>query len=341
MAEARVEAQPATRTWFEILRTCTCSKQSGVDTISRWLLITRACVQPMTLTSGAIAGLLAARSESFDGLYYALAFVGIVLAHAANNMINDLFDARSGLDSENYPRSLYAPHPIRDGLVTERGLIRAILMVNALDAAIMVALFVARGWVVIAIALAGLFISVFYVAPPLRLKARGLGEPSVFVIWAPLMVGGTYYSATGHLPAEVLYAAVPYGLLVTTVLMGKHIDKVEWDEKNSVKTLPVLLGERSARRSTVFLMIGFYVAVAAETIAGVLPVWSVAVALNAAILRREMATFSRPKPNKPPATYPLWPLWFGPWAFMHARNAGFLFVAGLALGAVWPVTISF
>ncbi len=295
----------------------------------------------MTLTSGAIAGLLAARSGTFNGLYYALAFVGIVLAHAANNMINDLFDARSGLDSERSPRSLYAPHPIRDGLITERGLIVAILVVNALDAAVMVGLFLGRGWVIVAFALAGLFVSVFYVAPPLRLKARGLGEPSVFVIWAPLMVGGTYYSTTGELPIEVLYASIPYGLLVTTVLMGKHIDKIDWDEENSVRTLPVLLGETSARRLTIFLMLAFYAAVAVEILTGLIPAWTGIVALNFSILRKEVATYSRAKPDHPPSRYPLWPLWFGPWAFVHARNAGFLFVVGLALGALWPATISF
>ena len=52
-----------------------------------------------------------------------------------------------------------------------------------------------------AFALAGLFISVFYVAPPLKLKHHGLGEPGVFVVWGPLMIGGTYYVTAGTLPA--------------------------------------------------------------------------------------------------------------------------------------------
>ena len=46
---------------------------------------------------------------------------------------------------------------------------------------------------VIAFALAGLFISVFYVAPPIRLKHHGLGEPGVFLVWGPLMVVGTFF----------------------------------------------------------------------------------------------------------------------------------------------------
>ena len=49
---------------------------------------------------------------------------------------------------------------------------------------------------VIAFALAGLFLSVFYVAPPFSLKRHGLGELDVFLTWGPLMIGGTYLVAS-------------------------------------------------------------------------------------------------------------------------------------------------
>ena len=44
-------------------------------------------------------------------------------------------------------------------------------------------------------------------------------------------------------------ASLPYALLCTAVLMGKHIDKLPWDEAAGVRTLPVVLGERRARAS--------------------------------------------------------------------------------------------
>ena len=291
----------------------------------------------MTLTSGAIAGLLAARVPSFDPLLYTLSFIGIVLAHASNNMINDLFDLTEGLDTESYPRHLYSPHPVLSGIVTKAGLRNAILVTNVLDAAIMVVLFLSRGWAIVGFALAGLFISVFYVAPPLRLKARGLGEPSVFVIWGPLMIGGTYYAAAGFIPAEVWWATVPYALLVATVLMGKHIDKLPWDAAEGVKTIPVLLGDGAARRATVALMISFYVAVGALVAVGYLPVWTLCVVLALDQFRKSASAYGRPKPEHPPENYPLWPLWYGPLAFVHTRLAGLLLVVGLTAGAIKPV----
>ncbi len=325
--------------WVQICRTCTLPPDRKVDAVSRWLLVTRACVQPMTLTAAAIAGLLAVRHPAFNPLLFALATLGLITAHAANNMVNDFFDLEAGLDTEHYPRSLYTPHPIASGLVTRRQLLTAILVTNVADAAIMLVLFAARGWPVVAFALAGLFISVFYVAPPLRLKAHGLGEPGVFLVWGPLMVGGTYYAAVGGIDSGVFWASVPYALLVMTVLMGKHVDKAEWDREAGVRTLPVILGESLARRTTLALMACFYIVVAGLIVTGDLPVWTAATVAGIPRLKKVAELYGRPRPDAPPDGYPLWPLWFVSAAFVHSRRAGALLVVGLACGAIWPVFV--
>ena len=144
----------------------------------------------------------------------------------------------------------------------------------------MVVLTIARGPVVLAFGLGGVLLNVAYTAPPLRLKKRGLGELDVLLVWGPLMIAGTYYSATGRLPWQVWPASIPYGLLCTAVLMGKHIDKIPWDRKAGMKTLPVLLGEARARVLTEALMVGFYVAVVACVIVGALP-WPALACLGA------------------------------------------------------------
>src|SRR6058998_4380759 len=235
--------------WRQVVLNGNLAPGRRVDAVSRWLLITRACVFPITLTSGAIGGLLAALSAPAPHWgYFALALLGLVIAHAANNMINDYFDLSGGVDTAEYTRALYAPHPILSGLITKRGLLAAIAAVNLADLAILAALVAARGWPVAAFALAGLFVSVFYVAPPLKLKHHGLGEPGVFVVWGPLMIGGTYYVTAGALPGWVWLASVPYALAVTTVLIGKHVDKYEQDKARGIHTLPVLLGKELSLR---------------------------------------------------------------------------------------------
>src|SRR5436309_3466562 len=172
--------------WRQVVLNGNLAPGRRVDAVSRWLLITRACVFPMTLTSGAIGGLLAALSAPTPHWgYFGLALLGLVIAHAANNMINDYFDTIGGIDTEAYVRTQYAPHPLFSGLVTKRGLLATIAACNLADLAIGIVLLRAWGWPVAAFALAGLFVSVFYVAPPLKLKHHGLGEPGVFLVWGP------------------------------------------------------------------------------------------------------------------------------------------------------------
>ena len=74
------------------------------------------------------------------------------------------------------------------------------------------------------------------------------------------MVGGVYYAGTGTLPWQVVAAAV-YALLPTTVLMGKHIDKLPYDAPAGTKTFPVLIGERAALWLTQAMMVAYYLGV--------------------------------------------------------------------------------
>ena len=194
-----------------------------------------------------------------------------------------------------------------------------------------------RGWPAAAFALAGFCLSIFYVAPPLRLKHHGLGEPSVFVIWGPLMVAGTYFVTAGQLPGWVWAASLPYGLLVTTVLFGKHIDKIELDSAKGIHTLPVLLGDRLARRTNQALMLGVFAGVLGLVATGTLGVWTLLVLGAVPRLRKTLRFYSRPKPEKPPENYSVWPLWYVSAAFVLTRQAGALFALGLVLNAVWPL----
>src|SRR5262245_54891160 len=125
----------ALRNWGEIIRTQNLSPDKVMDPVSRWLLITRASVFPMTIISGLIGGLLAARAPGADAFLFSLALVGLVAAHAANNMINDYFDLEGGVDSQDYVRAQYAPHPVLSGLISKKGLLLAIALVNLLDLA--------------------------------------------------------------------------------------------------------------------------------------------------------------------------------------------------------------
>ena len=339
MSETRLLAAPGkgrAAAWRYALRTT--NPPPGVptaelDMVTRWLVVTRAAVLPMTVVGGLVAGLLAVRADGFRPGLFAVALIGITLAHTANNLMNDLADTDAGLDTEVYPRALYAPHPILSGLVTRRQLLTAILAINVVDLAIMVYLASERGWPVVAFAVTGLLLSYAYTAPPLRLKRHGLGEPDVFLTWGPLMIAGTYFSAVGELPWQVWVASVPYGLLCTTVLMGKHIDKIPYDAPTGTRTIPVLLGEARARTTTVALLVAFYLTTVLAVVVGALPWPTLLIGAALPVLRKVATALRAPRPDEPPPGFPVWPLWFAAICFVHTSRAGAWLVLGLVVAA--------
>jgi 1,4-dihydroxy-2-naphthoate octaprenyltransferase len=207
-------------------------------------------------------------------------------------------------------------------------------VVNGLGLIVMLVLVAARGWPIAAFALAGFVLSVGYTAPPLRLKKHGLGEVTVIAVWGPLMMGGTYYAATGSVPWQVYVASLPYAILSTTVLMGKHIDKLAWDERDGTRTLPVVLGEERARLATKAMFVTFYVLTAVLVAVRIFPVAALLVFASFQLFPRVWQAYGHPKPAESPVPNPVWPLWFAPLAFLLTRRAGGLLVLGLIIGAL-------
>lgn len=347
----RISLRDRVAAWREIMQTANAPEDKPLDSVGKWLVMTRAAVFPMTLWSGTIGALLAVEQARLTGAATVdwpavlLAIVGIVLAHAANNLINDYFDMTAGIDTEGYVRALYAPHPVLSGWVTKSTLRNAIIGLTVVDGLIMLLLAYWHGPLVIAFALAGLFLSVFYVAPPFSLKRRGLGELDVFLTWGPLMIGGTYLVAVTPLSipslVQVIVFSVPYALLVTSVLFGKHIDKIEPDTKLGIRTLPVILGEPLARRTNQALMILFYPLLVLAVLAGWVGPWVLLALLAIPTLVNVLRGYGRPRPDAPPAWYPKrgWPLWFVGFAFRHTRLAGGLLTLGLLVNVLVPVRL--
>ena len=302
----------------------------GLDIVSRWLIATRSAVIIMTFTSAAFGGLLAVKAGKFDWLLFILVTLGLCLAHATNNLVNDLTDYWKGVDEGNYFRTQYGPQTVQDGFLSVGQLIAYSVATGLAAFAIGVYLVVLQGEIVAILLGAGAFFVLFYTFP---LKYIGLGEPAVLVVWGPLMVGGAYYVITGEWSNNVAVASVAYALGPTAVLFGKHIDKLEADEGKKIRTLPVLLGERNARYAVLGMLLAqfgvllYLVATGYFTPAMLLPF------LAAPSLRRVFTTYRAPRPQEPPPELPagVWPLWFVAVTFWYNRRFGVFFLLGLVL----------
>jgi 1,4-dihydroxy-2-naphthoate octaprenyltransferase len=303
------------------------------DSITRWLIASRAAVVIMSLISGLLGGLLVlvGAPEQFSLGLTLLTALGLVLAHAGSNLVNDYWDARHGIDSPDSPRVNYGPQAFVNGEFTKKQLLLGTGIILAIAAAIGLYLAYVAGPMVFVFMGLGAAILMFYSGDPFPLKYRGFGELAVLLVWGPLMVGGAYYIQTQTLPWWVLAASLPYALGVTTVLFGKHLDKVDFDAKNKTNTLVVLLGEKNARATTRGLVALMYILPVALVVTGIFSptVLLVAFALPLAVWLWKI--FDAPKPKAPPEWAIGWPLYFVGVAFIHNRRFGMLYLLGIIL----------
>lgn len=311
------------------------SKQEwdGLDVISRWLIATRSAVLIMTFISAAIAGLLAARDGGFDFVLWMLVTLGLLFAHATNNLVNDFTDHLKGVDKDNYFRSQYGPQPLEHGLMTRNQVIAYIAVTGLIALAAGGALVAMRGGATLTLLGLGAFFVLFYTWP---LKYIGMGEVAVILVWGPLMVGGGYYVMTGQISWSVIFASLPVALAATTVLFGKHIDKLDADAAKGIRTMPVLLGERNARYATLVMLTLEYVLVLALVASGYMSWLLLAVFFALPWYKRAMQVYWHARPAAPPPEYPpnIWPLWYAALAFQHTRRFGSLFLLGLTLDVI-------
>lgn len=179
----------------------------------------------------------------------ALATTGLaVLAHAAGNVFNDLYDARNGADAANkdglFPFT-GGSRLIQTGIVTEkdtRDLAWAIVMFLVPAGLLLTA---KTGVGVLWLGLVGLALAWAYSAPPLKLMSRGLGELTVALVWFLVVVGADYVQRRQFfiIPAS---AAISFGLLTAALLLINGFPDARADASVGKRTMAVRLGPDAA-----------------------------------------------------------------------------------------------
>jgi 1,4-dihydroxy-2-naphthoate octaprenyltransferase len=307
-----------------------------LDPVSKFLYSARSVILVISAQAAIIAGLLAAGDREFDAVRFLLVLVGLVVAHMISNLSNDYFGYRRGHDTPDSPRMRYTVHPLASGVLDPRTLVTGLAILAVIGTAITAYFIVERGSLAVVFVAAGIALMLLYDAAPIPLKSIGLGEPAVFLVWGPLMVGGGYAMITGHVSSAAFCASIPYGLGVMSILTGKHIDQMDFDAAKGNRTVPVLLGERSARALNVATIVLTYSITGVLIALGRLTPFAAIIVVALPRAFRAVSIMSRQRPASPPTGYVGWPLWVHRVCLEHNRRFGWLYILGLAAGAVWP-----
>lgn len=245
----------------------------STDTLKVWIRAIRPFAYSGSLIPVVIGTIAAIGQADFNWPGFLLVFFGILILHTGANLISDYNDYINGIDTkESFGSSgvlvekLIAPKKIKTAA-------KCLLLISALIA---ISLALLRGWPVIVFALTGILGGYFYTGKPLRLKYRGLGDPVIFILFGPLLVGGAYYIQTQAVLPAPFILSIPVGLMTTAILHANDIRDLVHDKAAGIKSFSMIIGEGFAKHVYVFLIAGAYLSVPLFVMTGILGYWSLA-----------------------------------------------------------------
>jgi len=248
--------------------------------IKDYFIATRPWSFTMSLISVSAGTLLAAEGGSILWGWYLLVCIGIVCFHAAANIFNDYFDTRYQVDQPDSPTARYRPQPILSGIFTPAQLLTEAIVFTGITLLIGLILSFGRSVLVFWIGLIGFFSCLFYTAAPIKFKYKAWGEFFVFLMWGPLMFEGAYAVQRQALSLKALYISVPFGILVGLVLLANNIRDIDYDSRQRIKTIGILLGGQRSISLYAGLILTAYLYTIGMVVAGVLSPWGLLVLLS-------------------------------------------------------------
>lgn len=300
---------------------------------SKLIGVARVVALPITFFSTAISGILSAYFNAFNLDLFLANAMGLILAHASSNVFNDIWDYKKGIDSPEYFRNIYSTHAVYSFGERKALALGFLLAGGALLCGIYLTYY--RGLTIIILALIGFLFIFSYSGPPFYLKHKGLGEPTVFLVWGPIMICGGFYAITGFIDPIAILVSIPYGITASLVLFGKHLDKIKEDSAKGVRTLPVILGEQSTKKVSKILIAISYALVFLIFLTikkyGILITY---ISLPRAIKAIQGLDLQKPDSlDGVPEFYPknFWPMWYVGGAFILNFDFGLTYSLGLAL----------
>jgi len=218
--------------------------------LRRYLLATRPYSLLNSVARAVVGGVMAmsyyAGFRPLPIALTALVALGVAAFQASENVLNDYYDVKKGVDAPGAPATLHRLHSVY-GLGLSLRQVRDLgISLLAFGVALVIIATVALNRPLLPLILAaGALLLISYTGPG-GLKYRGLGELDVFVT-AILMVVGSAYTVSGRLSWWEAALSVPMALLTASVVLADNLRDYEWDKAHGVRTLPVRVGKGGGR----------------------------------------------------------------------------------------------
>lgn len=208
-------------------------------------------------------------SDKLNWTFGIWALINIIIFHAAGNTWSDYFDFRKKVDTKEtsgaktLTEGLFSPEEIKGLSIS--------LLVLALAGG--VGLLFMTGLPLLWIGLGGLACTVLYPV----LKYNALGDLVIIAAYAILPTLGTAYVVTGKIMPEVMWIAVPVGLITDAILHSNNTRDIYTDRKARISTMAMKMGMGVSKFFYYLEVLVPFVWIAGCIAAGILPVWNLIV----------------------------------------------------------------
>ncbi len=202
-----------------------------------WILATRpwsfpASAMPVMVT----VAWLWSRGFDVNWAFALWALVNIIFVHAAGNVWSDIADYKSGVDAKD----TFGVRLLVDGQFTPEEFRRLSLTLNTIAIIGGLLLVWLTGPTLLYIGAAGILLSLCYP----RLKYAALGDVVIILCYSLLPMSGTSFIVSGTIHWNVLWLALPVGLITVAILHANNVRDIETDHRAKIHTFPMLTGRR-------------------------------------------------------------------------------------------------
>lgn len=208
-------------------------------TFADWVIATRPWSFPASVMPVMVSSVWMFVSGHSVNWWLALAaVVNIVLVHAGGNVWSDYHDFRRGVDRED----TFGVKILTSGQFTPKQVWWLSVSLQVAAVAMGLVMVWLTGLTLLLFGIAGIALSLLY--PPLKYHA--LGDVVILLCYAVLPMLGTTFIVGGTVVPQVLWLAVPVGLITVAILHANNTRDIETDARAHIHTFSMLTGRSVA-----------------------------------------------------------------------------------------------
>lgn len=169
---------------------------------------------------------------------FLLSVLGVIILHAAGNLLSDWADYRSGVDNED----AFAVPNLVFGQFRPAEYLRMSIILFVAGCLCGAGIVLLSGPAVLLIGGIGVVLTLLYSF----LKYHALGDLNIFLIFGVLTVLGTTAAVCGDVLWDALVLSVPLGIITVSVLHANNTVDIESDRAAGIKTFAMLIGGKAS-----------------------------------------------------------------------------------------------